>query len=105
MEETQKPSYECPYCHKKIIVAVGVNVERPPRPGDVSVCGNCAEIIIFTGEGISAIDYVFSEDDIPMKLGLRRTRPEELVKILKANPILNDIQKKILSHNNSRWRR
>ena len=104
LAENQKQTFECPYCHKKILIQVGVNVDRPPRPGDVSVCGKCAEIIIFTG-GQSVTDYLLADEDETIKLNVRKTTPEELVRILNQNPILNEIQKKIISHDSGRWRR
>jgi hypothetical protein len=54
----------CPYCGAKCDAATITDADKPyggPRPGDVSVCGYCAELLIFDGA----------------PLALRKPTPEE----------------------------
>lgn len=47
---------ECPYCEHPLNAAQVVGEEyAEPKPGDVSVCGVCAGIILFTEDGIRSV--------------------------------------------------
>jgi hypothetical protein len=38
----------CPSCNKEYTKASSVNSENPPMPGDVTMCIQCREILVFT---------------------------------------------------------
>jgi len=52
IDHEQPPSH-CVYCLCELDAAYSSSA-RPPQPGDVSICIECAGILIFTGDGLRA---------------------------------------------------
>lgn len=40
----------CPICEAVHDAALAINGERPPRPGDVTICADCHAALIYTDE-------------------------------------------------------
>lgn len=51
MTTTRYREQPCPACGHKLSAASGVDHDRRPRPGDVSVCIMCAAVLIFERRG------------------------------------------------------
>lgn len=49
-KEHATPKSECPTCSYRVDSATSAGHRRPPKPGDVSVCLNCAAANIFTAD-------------------------------------------------------
>lgn len=50
LRTTRLPECRCPWCHRLMDAATSANRNRPnavPKPGDVSVCIHCAQVLIF----------------------------------------------------------
>lgn len=45
--ETRTPESKCPVCGHILDAATSINGEFEPRPGDVTLCVQCGEILIF----------------------------------------------------------
>ena len=41
-------SYSCPSCNYQMDAATSLEGDHTPTPGDLSVCLNCGELLIFT---------------------------------------------------------
>jgi len=51
LPEHVTPVLVCPCCGYKMDRATGIGYDRPPAPGSVTVCMNCAEVLMFGADG------------------------------------------------------
>lgn len=79
---TRIPDQTCPYCGRNIGATMKTKDtdQRPPEPGDLSLCFYCGEVAKFDNNMI-----------------LIKLEPEELIKVLRENPYINNYHKKILA--------
>jgi hypothetical protein len=42
------PETRCPVCHWRLNGASSDGMSKPPKPGDFSVCINCASLLVFS---------------------------------------------------------
>ena len=56
---------QCPRCHKTLDAVAGATTDKPPKPGDYSICGGCLTVLRF-GDGLAL--RVISDADIPLQL-------------------------------------
>jgi hypothetical protein len=47
---TRMPESACPVCHSRLDAATGAGFDKPPipEPGDVTQCGPCGTVLVFT---------------------------------------------------------
>jgi len=50
MRENQLPECQCPYCEAKLDTATDLKTNVMPKPGDISVCINCAQVLVFADD-------------------------------------------------------
>jgi hypothetical protein len=53
LRDTDTPPCRCPWCGHRFDAAMSANPDRPdaaPKPGDVSVCISCAQVLVFTDD-------------------------------------------------------
>jgi hypothetical protein len=50
MRETRLPACHCPYCETRLDAATNLAKVIMPKPGDISVCIQCAQILIFADD-------------------------------------------------------
>ena len=60
------PDLKCLYCGRQTDSATGMDPGTIPKPGDVTVCAYCGEVLVITGD-----------------LRYRKPTPEELTRIVK----------------------
>lgn len=65
MNTTELSPRPCPQCGAPNNMATGVGHDRPPKPGDVSLCCGCGAILMFNND-----------------LSSRKVTPDEEVEIL-----------------------
>lgn len=61
MHKTRLPACRCPYCGTQLDAATKLDRAIMPKPGDISVCIKCAQVLVFA-------------DD----LMLRKPKPDEI---------------------------
>ena len=69
MTDHRVPFAECPSCHTRMDGALNATGPEAPEAGDPTICGYCAEIMVFTA-------------DPDTGLGLRSATSEEIVQFL-----------------------
>lgn len=50
MRQTRLPASQCPYCETKLDAATDLETVVMPKPGDISICIKCAQLLIFTDD-------------------------------------------------------
>lgn len=47
MKQTAIPKQACPYCGYEFDTSASVYCSASPKPGDISICLNCAKVAVF----------------------------------------------------------
>jgi hypothetical protein len=53
LRDTRTPKCRCPWCGHRLDAAMAADHDKPdaaPKPGDVSVCISCAQILVFADD-------------------------------------------------------
>lgn len=74
LRDTPTPECFCPFCGHRLDVAMAADPANPaasPAPGDVSVCIECAQVLVFTDDLTLRASM---PGEIPMTPELRRAQ-------------------------------